>query len=339
MRRADGTAGRPTGSRRALLATLAGTTLGAVGTAGCLADGDRVRVLSAGSLASVLENGVGPAFRSETGIGYEGEYHGSNAVVRMVRDGTKRPDVAISADIGLLRDRLRPDYADWDLTFAANEVVIVYASETALGARLADGEPWYEVFADAGPDEIAISDPDLDPLGYRAVLLFELAAREHGLEGFRESMLERVYREPDEAQLLAGLEAGNRACAVAYKNMAVERDLPYRTLPDAYNFGNPDYASQYADASYTTDDGYTTRGSPVVYGATVCTTGDAQAAGREFVDFLASNPSLLTDRGLRVDDSLPRAHGDVPEVLENATARAVSAAEAGSESEAEVFEP
>ncbi|GAB3663898.1 extracellular solute-binding protein [Halopiger thermotolerans] len=316
MRRADSPAGSLTGSRRALLATLAGTAVGTVGTAGCLADRDHVRVLSAGSLATVLENGVGPAFQSETDTVYEGEYHGSNAVVRMVVEESKRPDVVISADLELLRDRLRPEYASWDLAFAANEVVIAYAPATTLGARLADGEPWYEVFADAGPDEIAISDPDLDPLGYRAVLLFELAAREHDLEGFRESMLERAYREPNEANLLAGLEAGNRACAVAYKNMAVAHDLPYVELPDAYNFGNPDYADRYADVSYTTDDGYTAHGSPVVYGATVCSTGDAPAAGREFVDFLVSNPSLLTERGLRVGDSLPRAHGDVPEVLE-----------------------
>lgn len=304
-------------SRRSLLAVTAGATLGVVGTAGCLGTSDRVRVLAAGSLAAVLERHVGPAFRSETGITYEGEYHGSNAVMRLVTEGTKRPDVVISADVDLLRTVLVPEYAAWDLAFAANEVGIAYDPDTALGGRLAAGELWYEVFADAPAEEVAISDPDLDPLGYRAVHLFELAAAEHDLEGFRERLLERTYREPDEAQLLAGVEAGNRACAVVYRNMAADHDVPFLELPDAYNFGALEYASRYADATYTTDDGYTAAGSPTVYTATVPSTADEPVAGRAFVDFLATTPSRLVEHGLRVDDSFPRATGPVPEVIES----------------------
>ncbi|WP_049923374.1 extracellular solute-binding protein [Halopiger djelfimassiliensis] len=301
-------------SRRSVLAAGAGLA-GLVGTAGCLGDTERVRVLSAGSLAVVLEERIGPAFEAETSFAYQGEYHGTNAVMRLVESGTKRPDVIVSADAGLLRDRLYPDHADWDVEFAANEVGIAYDPGTELGARLEAGDPWYAVFDDAGPDEIAISDPDLDPLGYRAVLLFELAEREHDLEGFRDAMLERASREPDEPQLLAGVESGNRACAVAYRNMAVDRDLPFLELSDAYNFGNPEYAPQYAEVSYTTDEGDTVVGSPTVYNATVRPDADAAAGGREFVSFLLEQVPAFEAHGLRVDDSLPRVHGDAPKVV------------------------
>lgn len=303
-------------SRRTALVTAGGLTAGLVGMAGCLGGTASVRVLAAGSLAVALEDGVGPAFESESGLGYEGEYYGTNALLRLVADGTKHPDVVIGADVDLLRKRLYPAQADWDVEFAANELVIASAPETEPGARLADGEPWYEVFANAEEGAIAISDPDLDPLGYRALLLFELAEREHGLEGFRDAMADRVTRVADEPQLLAGLENGTRACAVAYGNMAAERDVAVRELDTAYNFGDPALADQYATASYTTADGQTVEGSPVVYNATVRTDADHPDAGREFVSFLLENGDLLADHGLRVDDSVPRFHGNPPEGID-----------------------
>lgn len=309
-------AGPAGGGRRAFLAAASATAAGIVGVAGCLGAADRVRVLSAGSLAVALEETVGPAFESETGRSYQGEYHGSTVVMRMIEEGTKHPDVVVSADTELLRDRLYPERTDWDVEFAANEVGIAYDPDTALGGRLAADEPWYEVVVDAGADDLAISDPDLDPLGYRAVQLFELAERRHDLEGFRETLLERASREPDESKLLTGVEAGNRACAVVYRNMAVDHELPFRELPDAYNFGDPTHAETYATATYTTDEGYAARGRPAVYSATVRDDADNPDAGREFVSFLLEEPALLEDCGLRVGDALPRSNGNAPEAIE-----------------------
>ncbi|QRV15385.1 extracellular solute-binding protein [Haloterrigena salifodinae] len=308
--------GSPDGSRRAFLAAASATAAGIVGTAGCLGTADRVRVLSAGSLAVALEETVGPAFESETGRSYQGEYHGSTVVMRMIEEGTKHPDVVVSADTELLRDRLYPEQTDWDVEFAANEVGIAYDPDTALGGRLAGDEPWYEVIVDAGADDLAISDPDLDPLGYRAAQLFELAERRHDLEGFREAMLDTASREPDESKLLTGVEAGNRACAIAYRNMAVDHDVSFLELPDAYNFGDPTHAETYATATYTTDEGYTARGRPAIYSATVRADADNPDAGREFVNFLLEESALLEKRGLRVVDTLPRSNGNVPEAIE-----------------------
>ncbi len=314
MNTADGQGGMEPTSRRAVLAA-AGTATAVV--AGCLGGtDDRVRVLSAGSLAVLFESHVGPAFTAETGIGYEGEYHGSNAVMRLVEEGTKHPDVVISADVALLRERLYTDHAEWDVEFAANEVGIAYEPATELGRRLHDGEPWYEVLADANDGELAISDPNLDPLGYRAVHLFELAEQAYDLEGFRSAMVDRAYHEPDEPSLFAGIEAGDRACAIAYRNMAADHDVPFLELPDTYNFANPEYADRYEQASYTTDDGYTATGTPVSYNATVLTDATDSSAGRAFVEFLLETPDLLSDHGLTVPETLPRTHGEPPAELD-----------------------
>jgi len=301
-------------SRRSALRTVGVAALG--GVAGCVGDGAvPVSLLSAGSLARTFEDHVGPAFEDATGHRLDGEYYGSNAVMRRIEDDLAVPDVIVSADATLLRDRLYGTVTDWDVAFASNSLGMAYNPETAVGQRLAEGTPWYTVAVESEPGAIAISDPDLDPLGYRAVMAFELAAAEHGLDDFRERLLRQVYREPAEPQLLAGVESGNRAAAIAYRNMAVEHDLPFVAFPPAYSFGRLALADHYATVSYTTDDGYTARGRPVTYNATVHREAASPAAGRQLVQFLVDNPSLLTDTGLTVGPQLPRAHGTPPEAI------------------------
>jgi len=296
-------------SRRSVLAALsAGSGLG---VAGCLGDGEAVSVLAAGSLAVVLDEHVGRRFEAETGIACHGEYYGTNAVMRMVTDDRKHPDVVVSADAGLLRDRLYDAHAAWDVSFASNAVGIAYAPDTRFGERLEAGDPWYEVARDAEPGALAISDPDLDPLGYRAIHAFRLAEREHGLDGFAEAVADAAYREPEEPQLLAGVETGNRAAAVAYRNMAADHGLPFHPFPEAYDFSNPEYADRYAEVSYTTDEGYTATGAPVTYNATVLESAASPDAGREFVRFLANADETLRENGFETE-GFPRAHGAVP---------------------------
>jgi molybdate/tungstate transport system substrate-binding protein len=285
---------------------------GVLWAAGCLGTSDHVSVLAAGSLAAVLEDRVGGAFENQTGTGYRGSYYGSNAIMRMIEDRHAHPDVAVSADAGLLRDRLYGDHADWDVAFASNVIGLAYSPETRVGDRLERGEPWYEAVMAAEDGAFAISDPNLDPLGYRAILAFRLAEAEHDLNEFADALADAAYREPEEPRLLAGVESGNRAAAVAYRNMAVERDLPFYEFPDAYNFSNPAYASRYAAVSYTTDEGYTVVGTPIVYAATVVEGADDAGAGRAFVRFLAGAQSSLKRAGLRVD-GFPQAHGDPPD--------------------------
>lgn len=298
-------------SRRDVLAT-AGAVVGA-GVAGCLGvGGESVHVLSAGSLATTFEDHVGPAFESETGADLRGEYFGTNALIRMVEDQTALPDVIVSADATLLRDRLSPD---WDVEFATNSLGIGYSTETDVGSALDGGtERWYDLLAELDNGELAIADPDLDPLGYRAVQAFELAEREHGLDGFREQMLDSAYREPEEPQIMAGVETGSSAAAVVYRNMAIDHGLSFYEFPPAYNFAEPSLASHYATVSYTTDEeNHTVEGRPILYNATVHSEADSPELGRDLVQFLADNPEMLDDAGLTVSDPLPAARGSTPE--------------------------
>ncbi|MFW5937328.1 MAG: extracellular solute-binding protein [Halanaeroarchaeum sp.] len=308
----------PALTRRALLAT--GGAVGVGALAGCTGASSRsaVTVLAAGSLSVVFNETVGPAFETAADQGYRGEFHGSNAVMRMTRDGQKHPDVIVSADPPLLRDKLQggPDpITDWDVVFASNEVGITYAPETDVGDRLAAGEPWYAVLRKADA-EIARSDPNLDPLGYRTLMLFELAETYYDEPGLREALASNLRIDPSESHMLAAVETGDRAAAVTYRNMAVDHGLEFLALPDELNFSNPAYEDHYASVTYTTDEGHTVEGTPVLYNATVPADADNPEAGRRFLRFLLGEPDLLTENGLVVTDAFPRPHGNVPpEVL------------------------
>ncbi|MFB6093940.1 MAG: extracellular solute-binding protein [Halanaeroarchaeum sp.] len=303
-------------TRRSVLA--AAGSLGAAALAGCTASGARAQtsVLSAGSLAVVFTETVGPAFEAATPYGFRGEYYGSGAVMRMVTSGQQSPDVVVSADARLLRDALerRPNpLATWDVVFASNEIGITYAPGTELGRRLASegGEPWYEALRDADA-EIARTDPDLDPLGYRTVMLFELAERYYDEPGLAADLGGNLVVDPSEAHLLAAVETGDRAAAVSYKNMAVDHDLPFLSLPARLNFSSPRYAEYYATATYTMESGTTVRGRPILYNATVPVDAPEETAGERFLSFLLRHPDVLEHNGLTVPAGFPRPHGDVP---------------------------
>jgi molybdate/tungstate transport system substrate-binding protein len=302
-------------SRRELLAAVGASTLG--GVAGCLGGGDdAVNVLSAGSLARTFEDHVAPAFEAEMELDLHGEYYGTNAVMRMVTDETKHPDVIVSADATLLRDRLYPAVTDWDIVFAANSLGIAYNLDTEFGQQLNDGEPWYDLARSTDEGDLAISDPELDPLGYRAMQAFKLAETEHDLDGFREAMAGRAYEEPEEPQLLAGVETGSRVGAVVYRNMAIDHDLPFVEFPDAYNFADPERRAAYAEATYTFEDGETIEGRPILYNLTVPDDADNREAGYRLVQYILDNPSLLDEAGLSVGEAFPRASGELPEAID-----------------------
>lgn len=290
------------------------------GVAGCSTvlgrrTADSVSLLAAGSLAVAFNEQVGPAFEDATDIGYRGEFHGSNAVMRMVLDDQAQPDVVVSADASLLRAKLEPTVTRWDVVFASNEVGIAYDPETEVGSRLDGTEPWYDVLRSTDA-AFARSEPDLDPLGYRTVQLFELAESYYDEPGLTDALRSELVIDPHEAHLLAAVETGDRAGAIVYRNMAVDHGLPYQSLPAALNFSDPSLAGHYASVTYTTEEGTTVEGTPVLYNITVPTAAPNPDAGRSFVEFLLARPALLRANGLVVTDALPQTHGDVPaEVL------------------------
>lgn len=270
-----------------------------------------VSVLYAGSLATVMENGLGPAFTKATGYSYKGEAHGSLGAARFIRDRLRTPDVFISADPSVNESVLMGEgngnLVTWYVTLSSSQLVLAYSPKSRFAPSfeaLAAGTsttPWYELLKTPGM-RFGRGDPGIDPKGYRTLFLFDLAGKH-----YHRPDIPALLGEPlnpaqvvPEVGLLAGVEAGQFDAGIFYKHEVVAHKLPFVTFPPEINLGDPKFASFYAQATYQPADGDKVSGAPILFTLTIPKTVKNQAGAEAFVRFLLSSPELLKGFGFGI---------------------------------------
>lgn len=232
----------------------------------------RLKVIYAGSLIVPLEE-VERRFESlHPEVDVEMEGHGSIQVIRYVTDLKKEADVLAVADYTLIPAMMYPEYADWLIRFATNELVIAYTAKSRYASEI-NSSNWYEILS--RPEvKIGLPHPLLDACGYRALMAAQLAEayyREPTLFrrivadhftptiSVREDQdrytinLPEVIKPRDEKfalrggsiQLLALLEAGAIDYAFEYRSVALQRGLKFVELPPPLNLGASDQEDFY----------------------------------------------------------------------------------------------
>jgi molybdate/tungstate transport system substrate-binding protein len=281
----------------------------------------KVSVLYAGSLAGVMENGLGPASVKATGYEYQGEAQGSLGAARMIHDHLRTPDVFISADPSVneavLMGSQNQNLVTWFVTLASSQIVLAYNPQSKFAAKFqaaaAGTIPWYEVLQTPGL-RFGRGDPRIDPKGYRTLFLFDLAAKHYNLPNL--AALPGDPLNPDqvfpEIVLLARVESGQFDGGFFYKHEVVAHKLPYVTLPPEINLSDPKFSAFYAQASYTTPTGDHVTGAPIIFTITIPKTVQHKAAAEAFVRFMLSSNDLLEQFGLGSVDH--RLAGDINQV-------------------------
>jgi len=101
------------------------------------------------------------------------EADGSRKCARKITDLQKECDVMASADYTVINKLLIPEYADWNIKFASNEMTIVFNENSRYSTEI-NANNWCEILL---KEDVAFgrSDPNSDPCGYRAVLTSKLA--------------------------------------------------------------------------------------------------------------------------------------------------------------------
>src|SRR5438105_3809294 len=100
--------------------------------------------------------------------------------------------------------------------------------------------------------EIGRTDPNLAPVGYRTLLMFQLAEHFYRKEGLAKALLEHA---PDRnlrsnaAELAALLAAGELDYIYDYKSVAEANGFDFVPLPLEIDLGNPKGEEVYATAS------------------------------------------------------------------------------------------
>jgi molybdate/tungstate transport system substrate-binding protein len=269
-----------------------------------------VSVAYAASLSNIFENVVKPAFDQSTGYTYQGEAKGSSALVNEIKGKLSFPDVFVSANPKLnaqLMGTANGNYASWYMDFARAEMVIGYNPNSKFVADFqaaANGsKQWYKVLEEPGL-RLGRTDPLLDPKGVNTIYTLELAAIYYNQPGLAQKILgsdENTSQIFPEEELVSRLGAGQLDAGFFYINEVKGPNIPYISLPDQVNLGNPTMGSQYAAATWTNPKtNVVSKGAPIVYTVSVLNTAKNRAGGIAFANFLLSSQgqSLLQGQGV-----------------------------------------
>ncbi len=174
---------------------------------------------------------------------------GSRMCARKIIDLGKRCDIFASADYTVIDDLLMPQWAKWSILFAGNEMVIAYTDQSARAQEL-DSRNWPQILLDPHV-YFARSNPQLDPCGYRTLMVIRLAEKFYGIEKLSQKLeaKDRRWIRPKETDLLPLLQSGSIDYLFIYRSLAVQHKLKFLTLPPAINLGSLQHAGHYRTVS------------------------------------------------------------------------------------------
>ena len=234
-------------------------------------------VFNAGSLAKPFSDLLRAFTAKNPEVDPAQENSGSLEAARKLTDLGKIPDVIGVADYGVIAKLLVPAHASWYAAFARNSMVLIYTDESA-GAQEINGQNWWQILLRPGV-RAGRSDPALDPNGYRALMVFQLAERfyrQPGLAARLERAFPPKYIRPKEAELMGLVQAGELDYAWSYASIAKTAGLRHVELPPELDLSDPKLTKWYAQAavrlpgaSRAGKDSVDFRGEPIVYALTI----------------------------------------------------------------------
>jgi len=275
-------------------------------------------IFHAGSLAIPFRQ-MSAAFTARyPGVRVYREAAGSRTCARKITDLKKPCDVMASADYTVIEKLLIPDFADWNISFATNEMAIMYRPDSAFAKEI-NGKNWYEILLRKGV-EYGHSDPNADPCGYRSQLVWQLAEKHYHQPGLYKNLQQHCPPKnirPKETDLMALLQSGELDYLFIYRSVCEQHDMPFVILPDEINLKSAAFKDFYRQASIQISGKKPGQfikktGKPMVYGITVTKTAPNREAAEAFVAFVVGpeGQKIMKQNG-QPPLSPPRASGNV----------------------------
>ena len=292
----------PKRTARVLLAVF--TLAGCTGRAA--SEPDRLVVFAAGSLARPLRAAL-DTFAAQTNTRIDLESAGSLETARKLTELGKTPDVIALADEEVFPQLLMPRFTTWYARFARNRMVVAHSDRSRYADRLSE-ETWRDVLT--RPDvQVGRADPDLDPAGYRTLLVFQLAERHYRDAGLAGRLLANAPKQnmrAKSAELVALLQAGELDYAWSYESVAQAAGLRYLTLPSAVDLGADADSSAYVAASVkvlgaSRGDTITMTGHAIRYAVSIPTHAPHRKTAEQFVAWLLGERGRETLRSEHLD--------------------------------------
>ncbi|MBI5572101.1 MAG: tungstate ABC transporter substrate-binding protein WtpA [Desulfomonile tiedjei] len=232
-------------------------------------------IFNAGSLTVPLAQMEKEFEARNPGVDIRREAGGSTKLARMIAESGKPADIMASADYEVIDKTLMPKDASWNVRFASNQLVLCYTDKSKF-ANTINADNWYEILERKGVSW-GHTDPNLDPCGYRALMVLQLAEIYYKKPDLAKKLLANRPVEnvlPKAKELVSLLQAGKLDFAWEYLSVAVQHKLRYVKLPNEVNLGDyrlDDYYKQ-ANVEVTGDKPgkiITRIGSSCTYGLTI----------------------------------------------------------------------
>ena len=268
-----------------------------------------ILAFNAGSLARPLRTAL-DSFAAREQVEVRQESAGSLETARKLTELGNIPDVIALADEEVFSQLLMPSHVSWYARFAHNRMVLAY-TDKSRGASEITGDNWWQVVRRPGV-ETGRSDPQLDPNGYRTLLVLQLAERHYAQPGLAAQLLQAMPARnvrPKEADLVGMLQAGEFDYIWSYESMARNLGLRFVRLPDAIDLSSPADTATYNAASVRVrgkgTDSVTFRGRPIVYALSIPTAAPHREIAERFVRYLlsADGRRVMRSQGLDALDA------------------------------------
>ncbi len=262
---------------------------------------ETVIIFHAGSLTVPLAQVEKDFEAANPDIDVRREAGGSTKMARMISELGKPADIMASADFKVIDKTLIPAKADWNIRFATNQLVLCYTD----GSRYADqinADNWHDILQKK--DVIwGHSDPNLDPCGYRSLMVLQLAEKFYRQPGLYDRLIANRPKKnvrPKSVELVSMLKTGNMDYAWEYLSVAIQHELKYVTLDDHINLGNYQFDDFYKQAQVKVTGKkpgtwMIRTGKSVTYGVTMVKDAPNPAGATLFLEYL-----LSADGGLKV---------------------------------------
>ena len=262
---------------------------------------EKVIIFHAGSLTVPLARIEKDFEAANPGIDVLREAGGSTKMARMISELGKPADIMASADFKVIDKTLIPGHADWNIRFATNQLVLCYTDKSRFADEI-NADNWTDILQ---KKEVVWghSDPNLDPCGYRSLMVLQLAEKYTNQPGLYDRLIanrpEKNVR-PKSVELVSLLKTGNMDYAWEYLSVAVQHELKYVRLDDHINLGNYKYDKFYAQAKVKTTGKkpgtwITRTGKSCTYGITQVKNAPNPDGATRFLEYM-----LAVDGGLKV---------------------------------------
>jgi len=216
--------------------------------------------------------------------------------------------VFIPVALGAVID-LGKDNPGWAIAFVADHMAIAYTNSSINNnyakeaLNYASSDNWSAFFQvlTSGKVSVGISNPNVDPAGFRAWIILEIAGYlyQHNESYYFDRMLYNKgnITEPNAADFVSALDTGHINFIFIYKSAAIAKNLEYISLPNKLNLGCIADSNFYYNFTYKLDTGIV-HGEPIYLFITIPKTTNNYQEALQFVIFTIENSTLLSEYGL-----------------------------------------